>query len=161
MVKLYNNVVRTRVKGYGAISHLPVVFRENDFGQLKGQLLKMNPSRLAQQAVPTVKEGLRQLAPKVPEIVDAGREIMEVGREMADSAMEESGRISQKAEKLLKKMASKTKKITKKLKNVKIPKDFPKAISSKLSKKQKEKLNKMAQSTLTNLLKRGSGLKLM
>ena len=43
MVKLYNNVVRTRVKGYGAISHLPVVFRENDFGQLKGQLLKMNP----------------------------------------------------------------------------------------------------------------------
>ena len=61
MVKLYNGVVRTRVKGYGAMSHLPVVFRQNDFGELKGKLLKMNPSRLAQQAVPTVKEGLRHI----------------------------------------------------------------------------------------------------
>ena len=158
MVKLYNNVVRTRVKGYGM---LPVVFKENDLGQLKGQLLKMNPNRLSRMAVPTIQESIKKIQPKVPELVETGREIMEAGREIAEEGMKESSRISKKAERLLKKMASKTKKAKSVLKNKKIPKDFPKAISAKLSKTQKQKLNKMAQSTLTSLLKKGSGLKIM
>ncbi len=158
MVKIYNNVGRTYVKGYG---HMPVVFRQNGYGQLTGKVVMGEASKLAQSFVPQVKRTFKRFEPHIPEtIMEAGRSALETGQDIVED-VKEGARISAKAEKLLKKMASRTKTTAEKIKNVKLPKDFPKAISSKLSKKQKDTLNKMAQSTLTKLLKRGSGLKLL